>query len=194
MRKSMRILAVVICLLPALARTSAAGPYQDDLKARRARAMEKLGADAVAIFWSAPPRVYSADVDYEYRQDSNLLYLTGIDQEETILVLVPGAKTKKEILFTREADPRREHWNGHTMTPVEVTSTSGIAAVYPLSAFQPFIDGLLGGAGYQQSPDEAVAEFGMIFDALKQNKARLSLLERIGLPGAGRGGRGGGDA
>ncbi len=46
--------------------------------------MEKLGPDAMAIFWSAPTRVYSPDVDYEYRQDSNLLYLTGIEQEDTI--------------------------------------------------------------------------------------------------------------
>ena len=52
--------------------------------------MERLGPDTLAIFWSAPTRVYSGDVDYEYRQDSNLLYLTGIDQPETILVLMPG--------------------------------------------------------------------------------------------------------
>ena len=52
--------------------------------------MEKLGPDSVAVFWSAPPRVYSNDVDYEYRQDSNLLYLTDIDQEDTTLVLMPG--------------------------------------------------------------------------------------------------------
>ena len=49
-----------------------AGPLQDDLKARRARTMDRLGPDAIAIFWSAPARVYSHDVDYEYRQDSNL--------------------------------------------------------------------------------------------------------------------------
>ena len=68
-----------------------AGPLQDDLAARRARLMERLGPDALAIVWSAPARVYSLDVDYEYRQDSNLLYLTGISQPDTILVLVPGA-------------------------------------------------------------------------------------------------------
>ena len=78
---------VLLSLLPALA---SAGPLQDDLKARRAKAMERLGTETLAIFWSAPTRVFSADVDYEYRQDSDMLYLTGIDQEETILVLMPG--------------------------------------------------------------------------------------------------------
>jgi Xaa-Pro aminopeptidase len=100
---------------------------------------------------------------------------------------VPGAKTRKEILFTREADPRREHWNGHTLTPAEVTAESGIATVYPLSAFQPFIDGLLGGTGYQMTPDMAAAEFGAFFDAVKAGKARLGIFDRVGAQGGGRG-------
>ena len=52
---------------------------RDELKARRARLSEKLGSGSLAILWSAPARVYSRDVDYEYRQDSDLLYLTGVD-------------------------------------------------------------------------------------------------------------------
>src|SRR4029079_10000213 len=114
-------------VLYSLSSAAWAGPLQDDVKARRSRAMERLGPDALAIFWSAPTRVFSADVNYEYRQESNLLYLTGIDQEDTILVLMPGNETRKEILFVREADARREHWNGHSLTPAEATAQSGIA-------------------------------------------------------------------
>ena len=117
-------IALVAFLLSSVA--AWAGPLQDDVKARRARAMERLGPDALAIFWSAPPRVFSTDVNYEYRQESNLLYLTGIDQEDTILVLMPGNETRKEILFVREADARREHWNGHSLTPAEATAASGM--------------------------------------------------------------------
>jgi Xaa-Pro aminopeptidase len=53
---------------------------RDELRARRARLGEKLGAGSMAILWSAPARVYSRDVDYECRQDSDLSYLTGVDQ------------------------------------------------------------------------------------------------------------------
>ena len=116
-----------------------AGPLQDDLKARRAKAMERLGSETLAIFWSAPTRVFSADVDYEYRQDSNMLYLTGIDQEETILVLMPGNESRKEILFIREADARREHWNGHSLTPAEATAQSGIQTVMSAAQFEGFV-------------------------------------------------------
>ena len=172
-RQFKRIPVVVLCLL-ALARIAAAGPLQDDLKARRARAMEKLGPESVAIFWSAPVRVYSNDVEYEYRQDSNLLYLTGVDQEETILVLMPGNKTRREILFVREADPRREHWNGHSLTPKEAAEQSGIETVLTANQFEGFVAGVLGGQGGPGlgGPDEART----FFDALGQGKAQLALL------------------
>lgn len=128
----------IACLAAAVSAASG-GPLQDDLKGRRARAMERLGPDALAIFWSAPERVYSTDVNYEYRQDSNLLYLTGVDQEDTILVLMPGNAARKEVLFVREADARREHWNGHSLTPAEATEQSGVATVMTLNQFEGFI-------------------------------------------------------
>ena len=170
-----------------------AAELRADLAARRANAMTALGPESILIAWSAPPKVYSTDVNYEDRQESNMLYLSGMTQEDSILVLIPGAKTKREILFTLEADPRREHWNGHTLTPAEVTAESGITTVYPLSAFQPFIDGLLSGTGYQMSSEEASAEFGAFTGAVRAGKARLGILERVGGPAGGTaGGRGAG--
>ena len=118
-----------------------------------------------------------------------MLYLSGMTQEETILVLIPGAKTKSEILFTSEADPRREHWNGHTLTPQEVTAESGVQTVYPLAAFQPFIDGLLGGTGYQADAGRSASvEFGAFFDAVKRARRGSAILERCRRAGAGGGG------
>jgi Xaa-Pro aminopeptidase len=165
----MPLAVAVLLVLPALAR---GGPLQDDLEARRARALEKLGSESLAIFWSAPSRVYSLDVDYEFRQDSNLLYLTGIDQEETILVLMPGNETRKEILFIREPNARREHWNGHSLTTAEATAQSGIQTVMTANEFEPFIASMFssraGGAN--------AAEYTRFFDALAAGRARLGLM------------------
>jgi len=153
-----------------------AGPLQEDLKARRARLMEALSPETMAIFWSAPARLYSLDVHYEYRQDSNLLYLTGIDQEETILVLMPGNATRREILFVREPNPRREHWEGHTLTPAEATAQSGIQTVMTLAQFEPFI-----AAMFSRRPMGASErEYAAFFDALAAGRATLALpLERV---------------
>jgi Xaa-Pro aminopeptidase len=171
------VIALAVFLLPAGA---LAGPLQDDLQARRARVMEKLGPETLAIFWSAPTRVYSLDVDYEYRQDSNLLYLTGIDQQETILVLMPGNRSRREILFIREADARREHWDGHSLTPAEATARSAIATVMRVSQFEPFLAAIL--SKQPVSPwiwpptGSDVAEFAAYFEALETNRARVALL------------------
>ena len=149
-----------------------AGSLQSDLKGRRARAMERLGPDAMAIFWSAPERVFSADVNYEYRQDSNLLYLTGIDQEETVLILMPGNETRREILFVREADSRREHWNGHSHTPSEAAAASGVQTVMSLNQFEPFV-----AAMFSKRPmGGSAAEYAPFFTALTEGRAKLALL------------------
>jgi Xaa-Pro aminopeptidase len=146
MSRCVKRIPVVTALLLIATGLTSAGPLQDDLKARRARAMERLGHDALAIFWSAPPRVYSGDVNYEYRQDSNLLYLTGIDQEETILVLMPGSRTRREVLFVRDADARREHWNGHSLTPAEAAAESGIETVLTAGQFDGVVAAALSGS------------------------------------------------
>jgi Xaa-Pro aminopeptidase len=171
-RKPALLLLLVLCVAP---RIATAGPLQDDLKARRARLMERLGPEALAIFWSAPTRMFSQDVDYEYRQDSNLLYLTGIDQEDTILLLMPGNEMRREILFIREADARREHWSGHSLTPVEATAQSGIQTVMTVNQFEPFLTAMFS----KRPMGASAAEYAKFFEALADSRARLAvLLER----------------
>jgi Xaa-Pro aminopeptidase len=157
--------------------------YVADLAARRARTMAALGSDSVLVLWSAPSRVYSDDVNYEYRQDSNLLYLTGMSQEQTILVLIPGARTARAHLFVRRGDPLRELWSGHTLTPDEVTAQSGIASVHPqrgTEAFDAFMAALL--SGRPPIPNAQPDEFAALFDALSRGRARLMVVPRTDPP------------
>jgi Xaa-Pro aminopeptidase len=175
-------LVIFACLaaLAAVPERAHADQLADDLKARRARLMDRLGPEAVFIAWSAPTRLYSLDVDYEYRQDSNLLYLTGIDQEDTILVLLPGHRSRREILFVRESNPRREHWNGHSLTPEEASAASGIETVLLTPQFDRVIESVLDGRSVAPIGDP-----GAIRDALAGGRAKLSLLlePRPGLRG-----------
>ena len=163
-------------LLLAVPRALFAGEHQDDLKARRARLMRSLDAGTVMIAWSAPAKVYSTDVNYEYRQDSNLLYLTGLAQEDTILVLMPGAATKKEVIFVREPNARREHWNGHTLTKEEVTAQTGIDAVYLLSEFEPFITTMFNARNFGLRRGVTTTEWNSLHAEVKAGRGKLSLL------------------
>jgi Xaa-Pro aminopeptidase len=73
-------------------------------------AMSREGDDAVAVFASAPVYPRNNDVDHEYRQDSDLFYLTGFAEPQSVLVLT--ARDKKATLFVRPRDPEREVWDG----------------------------------------------------------------------------------
>jgi Xaa-Pro aminopeptidase len=174
--KSTRRVVLTLLVVASAPGAVRAGEYQDDLKARRARVMQKLDAGTLMITWSAPPRVYSTDVNYEYRQDSNLLYLAGLDQEETILVLMPGASTKKEVIFVREPNARREHWNGHTLTREEVTAQTGIETVYFLPQFEPFITAMFNARNFGGRRGEATTEWNAFQAEVKAGRGKLALL------------------
>lgn len=79
---------------------------------RRRQLMRMAGDDSIIILQAAPVRVRNNDVYYPYRQDSDLLYLTGFAEPEAMLVMIPEEKGGKSILFCRERDPEREMWDG----------------------------------------------------------------------------------
>src|SRR6266498_3800674 len=97
-----------------------------ELRARREDVMKRMGASGVMVLFGAEPRVYTNDVDYHYRQENNLYYLTGVKQEDATLVLIPGAKRTREILFIPPRDPRNETWHGHMMSADEARARSGV--------------------------------------------------------------------
>jgi Xaa-Pro aminopeptidase len=120
--------------------------------------------------------VYSHDTAYEFRQDSNLFYLTGIEQDETILVLMPGNETRKEILFVKKKDPMREHWEGHILSKRGATEQSGIKNVYLVDRFEEFASSVLSGLPFDVPRYRASTEYHTFFDALENGKARLALV------------------
>src|SRR5215468_743744 len=110
-----------------------------ELRARREEVMKRMGDKAMMVLFGAEPRVYTNDVDYHYRQENNLYYLTGIKQEGATLVLIPAAKRTREILFMPERDPRRETWTGHMMSADEAVARSGIQEVWDSRLLNGFL-------------------------------------------------------
>ena len=166
----LRLFALLI-VATAWATPAAAGELQDDLIARRAAIMQRLAPEDMLVLWSAPERVYSLDVNYEFRQDSNLYYLTAIDQPNTVLVLMPGNRERTAFLFVSPSNPEREHWTGHLLTAAEATAQSGISMVYPTTAFDAFMDAVLGGDTF--GVPAGSQEFARFQAGLAQQKARL---------------------
>ncbi len=166
--------ALVLCLCASIAYGS---EFSDDLSARRVRMMERLGPDAMAVLFSAPVRNYSLDVSYEYRQDSNLYYLTGLTQADSILVLMPGNVARREILFISERNAEREHWNGRLLSRGEATDATGIRTIMGRNQFESFMGAMLSRRGSGEIDGTEAAQF---FDALGAGRARLGLVLQAG--------------
>jgi Xaa-Pro aminopeptidase len=144
--------------------------------------MQRLGAETVFLIQSPPPRVYSRDVDYEYRQDSSLYYLTGIDQEGTALALVPGAAAgARELLFVHPRDAAREHREGRRLGREEAQALSGVQAVHGSAEVERFLEALLNGQPYpRRSYGTPLSD--SFTRALGEGRARVALmLDPVGL-------------
>ncbi|MCP4687524.1 MAG: M24 family metallopeptidase [Desulfobacterales bacterium] len=104
----------------------------------RKRLALALEPNAIAVFNSNDVMPTSADGVFPFNQNSDIFYLSGIDQEETILVLRPGAIPEKhrEILFIRKTDKKIATWEGHKYTKEEAREASGIRTVYWTSEFE----------------------------------------------------------
>src|SRR5947207_8751898 len=111
-----------------------------EFAARRARLAKELGPNAMLVVFSAKPSIRNGDVEYPFRQSDDLLYLTGIAQTETTLVLLPGEAGFREAIFTRERNPQAELFTGRVLSNDEVTKISGVKAVFGGGRFRQFGD------------------------------------------------------
>ncbi|MFN2480004.1 MAG: aminopeptidase P family protein [Pyrinomonadaceae bacterium] len=110
-----------------------------ELSSRRARVAEFAGAKSIVVLFGGEPRVYAGDVDYEFRQENNLYYLTQLNQPGATLVMMPGASKYREVLFLPRRNPAAEVWTGHMYSPEEAFKISGVGEIWDASEFEPFM-------------------------------------------------------
>jgi len=103
----------------------------------RKRLLKELKPASVVVLNANDIMPTNADGTMPYRQNSDLFYLTGVNQEESILVLCPDFPDKKyrEILFLRETNEHIAVWEGHKLTKAEARAQTGIQTVLWLAEF-----------------------------------------------------------
>lgn len=111
----------------------------------RIRLSKELKSNSIVVFNSNDIMPTSADGTMNFKQHSDIFHLSGIDQEQSILVLFPNAKEPKhrEILFLRETNEEIAIWEGHKYTKEEATAASGIKTVLWLSEFERIFNTLM---------------------------------------------------
>ena len=103
----------------------------------RERLVRKLPARSVAVLNANDLMPTNADGIMGHSQNADLFYLTGVNQEETILLLAPDAfdRQHREILFVRQPNEHLAIWEGHKLTKDQATAISGITNVKWLTDF-----------------------------------------------------------
>lgn len=111
----------------------------------RKKLAEKLGSKAVAILHSNDEMPRNGDQYFSYRQDSDFFYLTGIEQEQSALIICPDYPDEKmkEILFIRKSDKNLEIWQGHKLTIGEAKEISGIGTVRWMTEMEDVLRNIL---------------------------------------------------
>jgi Xaa-Pro aminopeptidase len=104
---------------------------------------------ALAVFHSNDEYPRNGDQNFPFRQQSDLFYLSGIDQEETILVLAPGHPNPdlREMLFLKETSEQIAIWEGQKLTREEAREASGIKNVHWTKDFDFYLRDLMMWAG-----------------------------------------------
>ncbi len=112
---------------------------------RREQLMEQMEANSIAILPSASAVIRNRDAEFKYRQDSDFHYLTGFNEPDSVLVLIPGRHHGQCLFFCRERNPERELWDGYRQGPEGLCNNFGADDAFPISDIDDILPGLLEG-------------------------------------------------
>lgn len=111
----------------------------------RQKFCRKLKAASLAVFFSNDIFPTNADGVFPFRQNNDLFYLSGIDQEESILLLFPDCPEPRyrEILFIRETNEHISVWEGEKLTKEQAQKVSGIETIFWTSDFETILNSII---------------------------------------------------
>ena len=115
---------------------------------RRKNLMGMMEPNSIALVPAAAECTRSRDTEYTFRQDSDFLYLTGFEEPDGVLVLIPGRRSGQVVLFCRDRDPEMELWNGYRAGPEGVVADFGMDDGFPIDDMDDILPGLIEGKGH----------------------------------------------
>ncbi len=113
--------------------------------ARRAAILKQMGPDGVAVFVANPERNRSRDTSFPYRASSDIIYLSGFEEPEAVIVLAPNHDEGEFVMFVRERNKERELWDGRRFGPEGAVSTFGADAAYTVEELDEMLPKYLAG-------------------------------------------------
>lgn len=111
----------------------------------RVRFIKQMDKNSIAIFNSNDELPSNGDAIHTFKQNSDLLWLTGIEQEDSMLILFPGNPDEKyrEVLVLTRPNELKEKWDGHRLRIAEATAISGIQTIVWLDVLDAVLQPLI---------------------------------------------------
>jgi Xaa-Pro aminopeptidase len=126
--------------------------------------MRRIGSNAALLLASPPEQLRNGDTHFKFRQDSDILYLTGFEEPGTVVVLRPGHETLRFVLFVRPRNPAEETWTGRRAGVEGAVRDFGADAAFPAADLDDKLVEVLSGVeeihfpfGREATLDAAVA-------------------------------------
>lgn len=110
---------------------------------RRRQLMRMMNENSVAILPSAPTLIRNRDVEHGFRQDSDFMYLSGFNEPESVLVLIPNRKQGEFVMFCRDRDPAKETWDGRRYGIEGAVEHFDADDAYPIDDLDEILPGLM---------------------------------------------------
>ncbi len=118
---------------------------QSEFKRRRKELMAHMESNSIAVLSSAENILRNGDSEYAFRQNSDLYYLSGFVEAQSVLVLIPGRSQGQCLLFCQEKDPQKELWTGKLTGPDDAVEKFGMDDAFPISDIDDILPGLIEG-------------------------------------------------
>ncbi len=118
---------------------------QDEFSRRRARLLAETGPGSMIIMASGRESLRNGDSHYPFRQDSDFWYLTGFDEPDAVLVIIPGRESGEQLMFLRESDPERARWDGPRLGLDGAREQLGMDDAFPIHDLDDILPGLMEG-------------------------------------------------
>ncbi len=142
---------------------------QTELARRRKAVAEQMADDSILIMFSGEAKLYAGDVDFMYRQENNLYYLTNLKQNGATFAMTKKGGNVQEFLFLPKRNPQFETWNGKMYSGEEATRISGIGTIINSSEKNKFLESVKGQTSFSADNETAIPNAKTVYLLLPEN-------------------------
>jgi Xaa-Pro aminopeptidase len=143
---------------------------QAELAKRRANVVRQMADNSMLVLLSAEPKNYAGDVDFMYRQENNLYYLTNLKQKNATLVLTKNGGQAGEFLFLPKRNPAAETWNGKMYSGEDATRISGVRTLVDSAELKDFLQALKDKKAFASKDGANIANAALVYMLLPENE------------------------